>query len=262
MTAALLHRIWLRSWRALIAWSLGLVAILSLYLPLYRSLAGGDMQSLLDSLPPELVQALGYDQIGTGAGYTQATFSGLIGFLLLTIAVVGWGAAAIGGAEETGGLELDLAHGVSRSGYALAQAVGLVGRAMVLGLVVVATISVLNSPSSLGLSFGHIVLGVLALLGVTLLSGTAALLVAAATGRRVWGIGVGAGVAVVGYALNAVANQAESLQWLRRLSPYAWAYQDAPLEGGGGLGILVLWLVAAGLAGVTVLVLGRRDITG
>ena len=103
------------SWRGLAGWTVGLLAALLLYLPLYPSLGGsGQMQEMIDSLPPELVQTLGYDQIGTGPGYAQATFFGLIGFILVTIAAVGWGTGAIANDEEIGQLELTLAHGVTR----------------------------------------------------------------------------------------------------------------------------------------------------
>ena len=53
---------------------------------LFASIGGNDdMLALLDTLPDELVNAIGYDQITTGAGYTQSTFYGLIGFALLAI---------------------------------------------------------------------------------------------------------------------------------------------------------------------------------
>lgn len=91
------------SWRGLIGWSLGIAAVLFLYLPLYPSFgSGGQLQDMIKSLPKELVQTLGYDQIATGAGYAQSTFYGLMGFLLLTIAAVLWGSAAIAGADEWG----------------------------------------------------------------------------------------------------------------------------------------------------------------
>ena len=61
---------------------------------------------------------------------------------------------------------------------------------------------------------------------------TAALAAGAVMGRRVWGVGVGAGVAVVGYVLQAVANNSEDLDWLRVFSPFDWAFGDAPLTNG------------------------------
>src|SRR5690606_28930200 len=95
------------SWRGVLGWTIGLAAVLFLYLPLYPSLGGdGRLEEIVSALPKELVETLGYDQISSGAGYAQSTFFGLMGFLLLTIAAVIWGSAAIAGSEENGRLEL------------------------------------------------------------------------------------------------------------------------------------------------------------
>ncbi|QKJ18389.1 ABC transporter permease subunit [Microbacterium hominis] len=247
----------------LIGWIVGIVGAILIYLPIYESMAGdGQIQAMMDSLPPEMVAALGYDQIGSGAGYTQATFFGLVGFALFVIAATGWGAGAIGGAEESGRLELDLAHGVGRVGYALEQGLAIVVRVLALGVAAGLVILAINEPSRLELPAAGVVLAVLALSGLALLSGTLALLVGALTGRRIWAVGLGAGVAVAGYALNAVGRQSDDAAWMRTLSPYAWAYRDPPLEGEASAGILLVWAVALGLAAAAAWALHRRDVTG
>ena len=44
------------SWRSLIGWSLGVVAAIFLYVPLFPSIGGSpDVQALLDSMPPEMI---------------------------------------------------------------------------------------------------------------------------------------------------------------------------------------------------------------
>ena len=76
------------TWRSLIGWSLGVVAAIFLYVPLFPSIGGSpDVQALLDSMPPEMIKALGYDSLGTGAGYVHSTFYGLIGFVLIYLAI-------------------------------------------------------------------------------------------------------------------------------------------------------------------------------
>lgn len=112
----------LGSWRGLLAWAAAIVAVLLLYLPLYPSMQTPELSQMINNLPSELVQALGYEDITSGAGYTQATFFGLIGFILIIIAAISWGSAAIAGNEESGQLELTLAHAVGRVQYALESA--------------------------------------------------------------------------------------------------------------------------------------------
>jgi ABC-2 type transport system permease protein len=265
MTAVpLLRRSLASGWRSLLGWSLGVAAALLLYLPLFPAIGGNaDMRELLDTLPPELVRTIGYDQITTGAGYTQSTFFGLMGFLLLTIAAVSWGTAAIAGDEENGALELTLAHGVSRRQVVLERSAAVAARLVWLCLLSGVLILLLNGPAGLELREGNLVAGVAALLGVTLLTAMVAIAVGALTGRRAFALGAAAGIAVLGYALNAVGNQTEDLAWLRDWSPYAWAFREAPLVNGadwGGLGLL--YALSAALLVVALVALDRRDITG
>jgi ABC-2 type transport system permease protein len=252
------------SWRSLIGWTVGVTAALFLYLPLFPSIGGnGQMEQMLENLPPELVKTLGYEQIGTGAGYAQGTFFGLMGVLLLTIAATAWGSAAIAGAEESGKLELNLAHGVSRVQYALESALAVLVRLLWLGAVAALIVIALDDSAKLGIDPPNVLAASAALVGLTMLSAAFALAVGALTGRRSLATAAGAGIAVVGYVFNALANQSEDAEPLRTVSPYSWAYQNTPLLDGadwGGLGLL--WGLAALLVAVSVVALRRRDITG
>jgi ABC-2 type transport system permease protein len=249
-------------WRSLLGWAIGFIAALSLYLPIFPSLSGNpQMQQLIDSLPPELTRTINYQQIDTGAGYTQSTFFGLIGFLLISIAAISWGAAAIGGDEESGQLELTLAHGVTRVEVAVQRFAALIVKVLALSLVAFLVILVWNGPAGLRLDLANLAVTCLLFGELALVSGSAALLCGALTGRRSWGIGGGAVVAVVGYVFNAIANQSEDLEWLHRLSPYHAAFGNSPLANGTDAWTLG-WFALASLAlgALAALVLRRRDV--
>ncbi|WP_091228765.1 ABC transporter permease subunit [Microbacterium sp. 3J1] len=252
------------SWRGAVGWTLGLSAVLFLYLPLYPSLGGdGQLEDMISALPKELVQTMGYDQLSSGAGYAQSTFYGLMGFLLLTIAAVVWGSAALAGAEESGRAELDLAHGIGRGQYALESALAVLVRLLWLGAFSGAVVWTLNGPAELDLEGWRIVGASAALVGLAFLTASAALFAGAATGRRIWATGVGAGIAVVGYVLQALAKQSDDLDWLNALSPYAWVYRQSPLaEGVDAGGLALTWGLAVALAVGSALALRARDLRG
>lgn len=241
------------SWRGLLGWATGIVGALALYLPLYPSIAGPEMQMLIESLPEAMITALGYDQITSGAGYTQATFFGLIGFALLAIAGIGWGANAGGGEEESGRMELDLAHNLGRTSYALQAWLTLAVKFLLLGGVSFSVIAGLNTPSDLSLEPLHLLGAVGTLTALALLIATTALAGGMITGRKSQGVAAGTVVAVGGYVLNAVSNLVEDLQWIEYLSPYAWAFGTPPLLSGPdplGLVALITATVLAGLIAV------------
>ncbi|WIM67783.1 ABC transporter permease subunit [Corynebacterium breve] len=256
-------RLFASGWRGLVGWAIGIAAVLFLYLPLYPSLQTPELAKMIEALPPEMIQAFGYDQISSGPGYAQATFFGLLGFVLAVIACITWGTSFIAGAEESGDLELTLAHAVGRKQYAWQSALALVARMAVLAVVVFVLLLGLNEPSELELSTRNMLAVVVAWAGLGLLAGAASLAVGALTGRRSWAIGAGTAVAVVGYICDAIASMNADFDWLAKLSPFYWAYGQTPLVNGfdwGGLALL--WGSVAALVVVAVVALDRRDITG
>lgn len=262
MTALpLLRRALADSWRGLVGWSLGLAAVVMMYLPLYPSIGGNsDFVAIIESLPPELVSALNYDQITSGAGYTQGTVYGLIGFALITIAAVGWSAAAIAGDEERGTLELTLAHGVSRTQVVLERFAAIAVRLALLVAWVSLLVAGLNGPSELGLDGEGIVAGGIALLGLGLVTAAVGLVAGAMIGRRAIAIGAAAGVAVAGYATSALGNQSADLEWLHGISPYHWAYGASPLADGVDAAVWLLYAATAIAVVVAVAAFRRRDV--
>ncbi|WP_349357094.1 ABC transporter permease subunit [Cryobacterium sp. PH31-L1] len=250
------------SWRGLLGWGAGLAAAAFLYLPLFPSISGASgMRALIGQLPPELVKTLNYDQIGTGAGYTQATLFGLLGFLLVSIAATSWGAGALGGDEESGRLELTLAHGVTRVQVAVARFCAIAAKILALSALLFVVVFLLNDSSKLEIEAGNLLGMCLLFGGVTLLTASAALLGGALTGRRIGGIAAGAAVAVLGYVFNALGNQSASLEWLHNLSPYYWAFGTSPLSSGANVTtIVVFYAISLVLAAFAAVVLRQRDI--
>jgi ABC-2 type transport system permease protein len=143
-----------------------------------------ELAGMIDSLPPELVRTLGYESITTGAGFAQSTFFGLLGFALITIAGISWGAAPTAGAEESGQLELTLAHDVGRVRYCLESAAALAVKLITVGAAGYLVVWLVNDPAGLELNAANLLAVSMAWVGLGLLAGTAAFTVGAATDRR------------------------------------------------------------------------------
>jgi len=260
-TLPLLRRSLADSWRELIGWAIGLAAVAGLYLPLFPSFGGGSQfADIIESLPPELVSALNYDQITSGAGYTQGTVYGLLGFVLLTIAATGWGSSAIAGDEERGTLELTLAHGVSRTQVVLERAAAITVKLVALVAWITLVVLVLNGPSELDLEPGNVLAAGVALLGLTLLIAMVGVAAGSIVGRRVIATTAAAGLAVAAYGANAIGNQSADLEWLHALSPYHWAFGASPLADGLSAPVGLLYAAAALALIAAVVAFRRRDV--
>lgn len=258
----LFTRAFVDSWRSTLGWAAGLAATIFIYLPLYPSIGGSpEMQSVMDSFPPEMIKALNYDLVTSGPGYTQATMFGLIGFMLMTIAAVAWGAAAVGGDEESGQLELTLAHGVTRSQVVLERALAILLRVLLLAALVFVLIRLLDGSAQLNIRPENLLGTTVLFAGLIMLSGSTALFAGAASGRKTYGQAAGAAVGVLGYVFNAVGRQSSDVDWLLNLSPYNWAYGNNPLANGADWAAAGwLWGLSAALVALSAAALSRRDV--
>jgi len=257
--AASFARVWADHRRGLPGWGAALAGITLMYLAFWPMM-GADMQAMLDGLPEALIRALGYDRIGTAAGYLEAVIYGLLGPVLLLVYGVGLGGRVIAGQEEDGTLELDLAAPVGRARLYWQRLAAV--WTLVTALVAITTLAVLVSGPlfDLGVPTANVLAASLAL---WLLVGgftTIALAVGAATGRRGIGVAAAAGLATLAYVFRSVADAA-GVDVLATLSPFAWMLASEPLVNGlDALGLAKLALLSVVAAPLGAWRFARRDL--
>ncbi|MFG3703157.1 ABC transporter permease subunit [Micromonospora sp. NPDC047670] len=194
---------------------------------------------------PEAMRGFGFADTVTAAGYLQGAVFGLLVPLLITFYGSATGARMTSADEESGYLDLLLAHPLGRWRLLLqrfaALTVGAVGIAVVVLLAVLAVRSSarLDSVSVAGFTAQAVNL---ALLG--LFFGALATAIGAATGKsRATVFGITGGVGVLSYALNGFAPQI-GVEWLRYLTPFHYYIGGEPLRN-GFQGVDVTVLIAA-----------------
>jgi ABC-2 type transport system permease protein len=249
-----------RRWLA--GWTVAIAAIGVLYAAFWPLMVTPEMTAAMKAFPSGMLDALGYSDITTAAGYVGSTTFGLLGPALIIIFAAGLGGSAVAGDEESGRLDLLLAHPRSRSRIllerfaALVVAIVLPCTALALALVAIsgpAQIHAIGAANFVAASL-H-----LALFGIFF--GALAIAVGAVTGRRSLAWSAVALVAVGGFLANNLAPMVEELTWLRDISPFHIYSGGAPLRNGlqlfdaGVLAIASLILVAIGGVGFD-----RRDV--
>jgi ABC-2 type transport system permease protein len=244
-----LRRVWRDQRRGFFVWG-GSLALVTVFYMAFWPMMGEDMMAAIEGMPEGLMAAMGYDRIGTAAGYLEAVVYGLFGPVMLLIYGIGLGGRTIAGQEEDGTLELDLAAPVSRTRLYAERLVAV--WLLVTGVVALMTAGVLVSDPlfDLRLSLPNVLA---ASLGLWLLVGgyvTLAFAVGAATGRRGRAVGIAAGLAAIAYVFRGVANAA-GVEVFAALSPMSWFLDPDPLANGfdlvSTLGLAAITLVAAPL---------------
>ena len=253
--------------RAFMWWSLGMVIMVGSTVGLWPSIRGQDqLEELMRDLPAALRGLFGGGEgisFISPPGYLQSRLFSLLLPVLLLVFGIGVGARAVGGAEESGNLELLLAHPVSRARLVAERYLATVGLLVALNVVALVSLAVLAPAVDLleGISRGRLLGAGAAVLAVALLHASLAFAAGCASGRRGTAIAVAGAVAVGGYVLQGLIAATETLEPARFVSPWHWYLERNLLVSAPGFQAVLLPLLvsaAVTLAGAWAFV--RRDL--
>lgn len=229
MTVVLLSDLSARYRRRLLGWVCAVSGVAVIYVSFFPSI-GRSMTDMLDGLPPELIDAFGYQQMGTARGWLASTVFGVVGPTLLLGFGISTGAAICAGEEENGTLELELTSPVSRSRLLAARMAALALWVGVLVVVICGTSLAMARLLSMDVPLDAIaaVGGRLLLLATSFTS--MSLAIGAVTGRRGFAVGAASTLAALSFMGDALAPSVgwRALTWV---SPHAWY--------GSGEGLLI-----------------------
>ena len=249
-----------QSRRSLAGWTVGMAAVTLVYSASYPSLAK-TKAAALEGYPANLRKALNLNDFASPAGYLSSTVFGILLLILGTVFAIVTATRAIAGEEETGVLDLLLAHPVTRRQVLLERMGALAICFLAMGAVVVLVLLAVRGPA--GLTVGAADLAAISVQWVLLGSclGSVVLMISAATGRRSTTIGASSALAGVAYLADTFLPLLPGLGWVKQLSPYHWFVAGDPLRNGlqpGGC-LLLLGLTAAALL-AAVAAFDRRDL--
>jgi ABC-2 type transport system permease protein len=248
--------------RGLVIWAIGLAAVGVAYAAFWPSFNTPELAGFMKAYPKGVLDALGFTDITTAAGYLGSTTYGILGPILIIIYAAVLGGRAIAGEEEAGRLEVLLAHPVSRwrvlveRWLAMAVSLAVVGAVLLLAMIAVASLLGFQ-----GIDPAEQAAATLQMVLLGLVFGSLALAVGAATGSRGVALGAVAVVGVLTYFANTLGPSVDAIAWSRDLSPFHYYSGGQPLLHGLQLAdagtLLAASVVLLGLGG---LVLRRRDI--
>jgi ABC-2 type transport system permease protein len=248
--------------RMLVGWSIAIAAVGVLYASFWPLMVTPEMRAAMEAFPPALLEALGYDDITSPAGYVGSTTFGLLGPVLVIVLAAATGGSAIAGEEESGRLDLLLAHPVSRWSVALQRFAAIVVGMLVACAALAIALVAISGPAELGeIGPANLVAASLHLALLGILFGALALGVGAATGRRSIAWSAVALVAIGGFLANNLAPMVDEIAWLRDVSPFHFYSGGEPLRNGlQVLDAAVLVIASAVLVAVGGWLFDRRDV--
>ncbi|MFC4128251.1 ABC transporter permease subunit [Nocardia rhizosphaerae] len=235
--------------RGLLGWTAGITVAAVAYASFYPQMAKNGAEQTAN-LPEGLRDALNMNDIGSAAGYLGSTVFGLLVALLAMFFGAALGARVTAADEESGTLDLLLAHPITRASLLLQRFAALVAAATGVGVVLwLAMLAIRGSAELTSISAGRFAAQCLHLVLLTVLFGALATAIGAVTGRRGTVFAVTAVAGVTAWAAHTFADQI-GLGGLAYLSPFHYYIDSEPLRHGiDPLAVVVL--AAASIALVT-----------
>lgn len=211
---------------------------------------------------PEAMQGFGLNDTTTAAGYLQGAVFGLLIPLLATFYGAATGARMISADEDSGYLDLLLAHPISRTRLLLHRYAALAAGAILIAAATLGAVLAVRGSAELDtIPVGNFAAQALHLALLALLFGAVATGLGAATGiSRATVFGLTAGLGVLTYALHGFAPQIGA-DWLRYLTPFHYYIGGEPLKHGlQTADTAILTAATILLLGVGAWRLNRRDL--
>ncbi len=219
------------------------------------------MQDFSEDMPEAMDALIGQVDIGTPEGWYQAENFSMTGpFLSIFVAVV-VSARSLAGEEADRTMGLLLANPISRIRVLSEKALAMLVYVFLLAVVVFVGTIAGSLLGDLGLNSVHVAATCFLLGLVSLVFGTVALALSAATGRSNFAMYVTAGLALASYLLQSFLPLNEDLAGYAKVSPFYYYLKSDPLTNGMNWAHAgVLAALIAVFYGVSVLLFQRRDL--
>ena len=247
--------------RSFLGWAIGLAGAAGIYTSSYALIEPTSYEDVIDAFPPEILEAMGWDDIATPSGYLGSTVFGLVVPILAVIFAIAVGTRFLAGDEEAGTMELTLTHPVSRTSLVLQRAGAALLAGLGAGVVVGVAVIGLAGPVGLDVPVSRIIAASFSLGLLAVAFAMLAIALGAWIGRRGIVLGACSAVAVFAYFASTVLTTVDGFEWLDKTSLFYYYGGQQILESGLSIpNLVVLIAVSAVLLVAAVIGFERRDV--
>jgi ABC-2 type transport system permease protein len=239
--------------RSFIGWAIGLAGAAGVYTSSYALIEPTAYQDVIEGFPPELLEAFGWEDMASPAGYLGSTVFGLVVPILTVIFAIAIGTRFLAGDEEAGTLELTLTHPVSRTSLVLQRAASASTAGLGAGVVVGVAVLAIAGPVGLDVPASRIIAASFSLSLLAITFALLALAIGAWVGRRGIVLGTCSAIAVFAYFAGTLLPTLEGFEWVEKASFFSYYGGQETLENGlslGNAGVLVAVSIVLLLAAV------------
>lgn len=246
---------------SILGWGLGVASLGVLLIPFYDVFLEQEEQfsALLANYPPELMAFFGGSlNFADPAEYVNTYLSFMP--MLLGIFAILTGAGLIASDEESGRLDLILAHPISRTALFWGRTLAFLTATLLLLAVAWLGFAIPLFWSQMDVTAGAMALPFVSLLGISLVYGALALMISQLLASRRLAAAIASLVMIASYFLSSLASLDQTMKSLARFLPHDYYQGGKAIAGLNLTWVFGLVAVSACLALVGWWAFGRRDI--
>jgi ABC-2 type transport system permease protein len=221
-------------WRSSLAWSLGLLGMISLQLYIYPSVVTSSdaMKQYIDAFPEALKTIFRMEDYFSGAGFLGTElFSLMIPLIFISVAAAR-GSSAIAGEVEAGTADILFTLPLSRARILMSKLAAMVIELLTLSALTVLSITIGAELVSMEISKSALVTATAASVLMALGYGAIALFAGSLTGKRGVATGLTITVAIAALLFYSLAPIVDTFDYLTPFNPMDWAINGNPLSDG------------------------------
>ena len=261
---ALYVKTWRDHWRTLLAWSITLVALISIQMSIYPSISKNKsaLQQFLEAYPEAIRKIFRMEDYTSGPGFLGTElYSMMIPLILIAVGAT-WGAAATAEEEDEGTADILLTLPISRRRIMISKIAATITVITMLGLVAMANIVLLRSWVNMEISASKLFAVTVSSVALGIFFSGIAFLVGSFSRRKGIAVGVVTGIALITLLIYSLAALVTNFDAIMPYNPVQWGLGQSPLINGLDLaGSLKLLGGSVALFVAAILKFDKKDIS-
>jgi len=217
--------------RAVIGWSIALIAVCGMYVGFWPVFEGNLLETMVEQMPAGLAEATSMADVSSPIGWLRSTTHGLLGPLLLSVFGIGVGSRALADDERFGYLSIEASQPIARSAIGNGRLFSCLLQLATLAIVISVATAAVARLVGMDVAFSAVAAGGVSLFLFALLWLSLAWAIAASTGSRGLAVGYASTAAGASYVLH-VLGSLLARPGMQDLSPYSWYVRTDALSDG------------------------------
>ena len=263
MNLAIIRKTLRDRWRSTLAWSVGLLSMISVELYIYPSVVKSSeaMKQYIDAFPDALKTIFRLEDYFSGAGFLGTElFSMMIPLIFISVTAAR-GSAAIAGEVEAGTADILFALPISRTRILVSKLAAMMLEILFLSFITVLSIFIGSKLVDMEVSTAALITATSASALMALIYGAVALLAGSFTGKKGAATGLAITFAIAALLFYSLAPINDTFDYLTPFNPMDWAINGNPLANGiSALAFTKLTSTFAVISALSIYLFRKRDI--